>query len=83
MTGNMKGAGEAFNAISIVQIMDRIAVLFKRLGDLEGKLRQHSAGDGDSGLIPNILVTQLKALKFCAAISKEIHEAEALLGSRP
>jgi hypothetical protein len=82
MTGNDKTGTETPGAISVFEIMERITVLFERLRDLEGKLRRYGAGDGDAGLIPNLLTTQLKALRLCAAISKEVHEAEELLRRR-
>ena len=77
-----KPRAETLGAISVLQVMERITILFKRLGDLEGKLRRYSTGDGDAGLIPNLLATQLKALGLCAAISEEIRTAEELLRRR-
>ncbi len=65
-------------ATNVLQVIDRIAALFKRLGDLEGKLKQ--SGAGEAAITPDMLATQLKALRLCAAISEEVREAEALLG---
>jgi hypothetical protein len=82
MSGTEKTGTQALSAITIIHTMDRIAALFKRLGDLEGKMKRYSAGDGDAGTIPSILATQLHALRLCAAISEEVREAEELLGRR-
>jgi len=74
-----EGAGEGFNAAGAVRLMGRITVLFKRLAELEEKLGR-AGRDGSAGLAPTVLVTQLRALRLCAAITEEIREAEALLG---
>ncbi len=82
MTESGKTDTRQLDAADIPQVMDRITALFKRLGDLEGNLRRYSTGDGDAGLIPSLLATQLKALRLCAAISEEIRDAEELLRRR-
>ncbi|MGD0230170.1 MAG: hypothetical protein ABSC19_07415 [Syntrophorhabdales bacterium] len=64
---------------AMIAIMDRITILFNRLIALEDKLKRYGTGDGDAGLIPAMLATQLKALRLVAAIEREIGKGEALL----